>query len=279
MRTTPILVFSGTLIVSGALAAFAADPAQARTICTMVADAARGTVLAQQGDCTGRVTPASTFKVPLAVMGFDSGFLKDGHDPVLAIRKGDPDWGGAEWKTPTDAERWLKYSVVWFSQRITHTLGSGRLTAYAEAFGYGNADFSGDPGKDNGLKRAWIASSLKISPQEQITFLRRLANRSLPVAPQAMDKTVAAMESFSMAGTGWTVRGKTGMAYPRSADGRFDYEHPWGWFVGLGQAGERSIVFVRLVQDEKKLPGSASARARDSILKDLPAILEKAGAQ
>lgn len=262
-----------------ALAGAAGSPVEAKTICTLVADAGSGTVLAEEGDCAGRVTPASTFKVPLAVMGFDSAVLKSPHEPVLEFRKGDPDWGGAEWKKPTDAERWLKYSVVWFSQRITHRLGAERLAAYAKAFNYGNADFSGDPGKNNGLDRAWIASSLKISPKEQIAFLRKLSSRSLPVAPQAMDKAVAALESFPVAGTGWTVKGKTGMAYPRAGDGRFDYEHPWGWFVGLGQADTRAIVFVRLVQDDKKLPGSASARARDSILKDLPAIIEKAEAQ
>ena len=76
--------------------------------------------------------------------------------PVLDYREGDPDWGGEEWKQPTDPTRWLKYSVVWYSQRITHALGAERLTAYANAFSYGNADFSGDPGKNNGLERAWI---------------------------------------------------------------------------------------------------------------------------
>ena len=71
--------------------------------------------LVEEGDCTGRVTPASTFKVPLAVMGFDAGVLTDAHAPVLTIRPGEPDWLGDAWRQPTDPTRWMKYSVVWYS--------------------------------------------------------------------------------------------------------------------------------------------------------------------
>lgn len=257
------------------LSSAAAMPAQAKTICTMVADAETGKVLQRQGDCASRVTPASTFKIPLAVIGFDSGFLKSPHDPVLNFKDGDPDWGGAEWKKPTDAERWLKYSVVWFSQRITHALGEKTVTDYARKFDYGNADFSGDPAKNNGLDRAWIASSLKISPQEQIAFLQKLAKRSLPVAPKAMEQAIASMESFPIDASGWQVKGKTGMAYPRSASGDFDYARPWGWFVGFAEQGNKKVVFAQLIQDEKKQPDSPSARARTAILTGLPGILRE----
>src|SRR5215217_3133008 len=146
------------------LAGLAASSAQAKTICTVIADAATGDVVFKQGNCEERFTPASTFKIPLSVMGYDSGFLKDAHNPTLPFKKGYADWGGDNWKQPTDATRWMKYSVVWFSQQITAFLGEDKLTEYARQFDYGNADFSGDPAKNNGLERAWIASSLKISP-------------------------------------------------------------------------------------------------------------------
>ncbi|MFX5793638.1 penicillin-binding transpeptidase domain-containing protein, partial [Acinetobacter baumannii] len=51
--------------------------AHARTLCTVIADAASGNVLMQEGDCATRVTPASTFKIALSLMGFDAGILKD----------------------------------------------------------------------------------------------------------------------------------------------------------------------------------------------------------
>ena len=256
------------LLAAGLLAA----PAHARTICTVVADAASGKTVLEEGGCDQRYTPASTFKIALSVMGYDTGFLKDEHDPTLAYHEGYVDWGGENWKQPTDPVRWLKYSVVWFSQQITHALGAAKLHDYATAFGYGNADFSGDPGKNNGLERAWIASSLKISPLEQIAFLRKLVNRQLPVAPRATDMTLKVVERTELP-EGWSVQGKTGMAYPRQADGSFDEAHPWGWFVGWARKDGRTFVFARLIQDDAKLAGTAGVRARDALLAELPSLL------
>ena len=253
------------------LAAGFAAPTQARTICTIVADAASNEVLLEEGDCKTRVTPASTFKVPLAVMGYDSGFLENAGEPVLPFMKGDPDWGGENWRQPTTPKRWMEFSVVWYSQRITEFLGHAQLRDYAEAFGYGNADMTGDPGKVNGLERAWIASSLKISPREQVEFLKKLVNHDLPVSAEAMDAAMEITEGRDIA-DGWQAQGKTGMAYPRKADGSFDYARPWGWYVGWARRDDRTIVFARLIQDEKKQEPRTSLRARDSILEELPGI-------
>jgi beta-lactamase class D len=253
-----------------------ASAAQAKTICTVMADARTGATILQEGDCAGRVTPASTFKVALSVIGYDAGFLKDEHNPTLPFRKGYADWGGDNWKQPTDAVRWLKYSIVWFSQQITHALGEKNLRGYATKLGYGNADFSGDTGKNNGLDRAWIASSLKISPLEQVAFLRKLVNRELPVSTRAMEMTMKVVETTELP-NGWSVQGKTGMAYPRKPDYTFDEQHPWGWFVGWASKDDRTLVFARLIQDDRKLEGTAGVRARDAFLSELPAMVATAG--
>ncbi|MES2398823.1 MAG: class D beta-lactamase [Pseudomonadota bacterium] len=262
-------LFSALLVV----ASLAASPSHAATLCTVIADARDGKVLFEQGDCRTRVTPASTFKIPLALMGFDSGFLKDEHTPSLPFQKGYPEWGGDDWRQPTDPERWLKYSVVWYSQQITHKLGEKQLTKYAKDFGYGNADFSGDPGKNNGLERAWIISSLKISPLEQVVFLRKLVNRQLPVTPHALEMVNRIVETRPAAG-GFTAHGKTGMAYPRKADGEFDQARAYGWFVGWGTRGNQTVVFARLDQDTREETTTASFRARDAFLAELPALLQ-----
>lgn len=259
------------LFVAASLVGFA-QQAQAGTVCTIVADAGTGRTLVEQGNCAARVTPASTAKIAFAVMGYDAGFLKTRHDPTLPFKQGYVDWGGTAWRQPTDPVRWLKYSVVWFSQQITHALGEKTLHDYASRFGYGNADFSGDPGKHNGLDRAWIASSLMISPQEQIAFLSRLVNRRLPVSGHAMDMTLDIVEKHTIQ-DGWTVHGKTGMAYPRKPDYTFDEDHPWGWFVGWAEKDGRTAVFARLVRDTRKIPGSAGNRTRDAMYAELPALL------
>ncbi|MBM2293966.1 class D beta-lactamase [Sulfitobacter pseudonitzschiae] len=238
---------------------------QAAHVCTLVADAHSGAVLFERGDCDSRVTPASTFKVPLALIGFQTGFLTDTQTPVLKPRKGDPDWGGDAWRQPTTPERWLKYSVVWYSQRITRALGAEVLRDLALAYGYGNADFSGDAGYDNGLERAWIASSLKVSPREQVTFLRGLVTDTLPAAPRAMALTRETVEARTVGA--WWVKGKTGTAFPRRADRSFDRAAGWGWFVGWAQQGERVLVFATLTQATKRQDGSPGNLTRDAFLK------------
>ena len=66
------------ILLSGLLAAglFCALPASATTGCLLFADGS-GKPLSAQGDCASQLTPASTFKIPLALMGYESGFLVD----------------------------------------------------------------------------------------------------------------------------------------------------------------------------------------------------------
>lgn len=247
--------------------------ADASQICTLVSNAKTSTVLYKQGDCSTRVSPASTFKLAISLMGFDSGFLQDEYNPVLDYESGDPDWGGANWLQPTNPERWLKYSVVWYSQRVTHELGTVRVEHYARAFGFGNADLSGDPGESNGLDRAWISSSLKISPLEQLRFHERLANRELPVSQQAFDLT-SRISLIDAHPEGWEIRGKTGTAFPRDANGVSDESRGYGWFVGIATKGNRTLAFVRLEQDQKANSVPAGIRARDTFLNEFPSLVQ-----
>lgn len=255
------------LLVAAALLFASPAHTETKTICTIVADATSGAVLRRDGDCARRAPPASTFKIPIALMGYDSGFLKDASAPVLPYRDGDPAWNPA-WKSPTDPAKWMKESVVWYSQRVTQALGKDRFASYVRAFGYGNRDASGDPGKDNGLDRAWLSSSLAISPDEQIVFLRKLLARELPVNAQAIETTMALLD-HGVRGDGWRVYGKTGSAPPRNADGTLNHARPWGWFVGWAVNGERRIVFARLTQDTTRPPGPAGPAARDALLRDV----------
>lgn len=250
------------------LLALSVVPARSETICTLLMDATSAEVLIEQGDCASRATPASTFKVPLAVMAYDAGILENAHAPVMGFRPGDPDWGGENWKRDTDPTSWMRYSVVWYSQRITAAMGADRLTGYARGFGYGNADFTGDAGFDNGLERAWISSSLQISPREQAGFLRALVRDELPVTRQAMSDARQLVETRQVGG--WRLHGKTGSAYPRRADRSFDYARGWGWYAGWAQhdASGRQVIFVRLTQATARSSTSTGILTRDRLLHD-----------
>ena len=280
-----------TMMAMAMTAARLAGPAEARPVCTIImragimrADIMRADTaarLVEDGDCASRVTPASTFKIALGLMGFDAGILTGPHAPVWPYQPGYVAWGGAAWKRDTDPTRWMVHSVVWYSQQITHALGIERLQRYATAFHYGNADLSGDAGADNGLDRAWIGSSLAISPREQVAFLADLVNGRLPVTAKAHEMTARIVEHISGA-DGWTIAGKTGAALPRQPDGRLDRGRGWGWYVGWARRGDETLVFATLSQDDPAdaggpAPGSPGQRARDAFLKAWPSLIAGRG--
>lgn len=240
--------------------------------CTELTDAASGERLIRAGRCDQRVTPASTFKIAISLMGYDSGILVDEHAPTLPFRNGYLDWNPA-WRAPSDPTGWMKNSVIWYSQQTTTKLGAARFQRYVKRFNYGNLDVSGDPGKRNGLTLAWINSSLKISPDEQVAFLRTVVKRDLPLAANAYNMTFRIMKQERLA-NGWEIHGKTGTGFPLLRDGTTDHAHAYGWFVGWATKAQRTIVFARLVQDQKEENGNAGLRVRDTFLRELPAQLD-----
>jgi beta-lactamase class D len=253
-------------------ATLAALPAHAT--CTALAEASTGKVLKQSGVCDRRLSPASTFKLPISLMGFDAGVLKDENTPALPFKKGYPDWIEA-WKQTQTPASWLKVSCVWYSQEITRALGEERFARYVKQFGYGNADVSGNPGQHDGLTQAWLDSSLQISPLEQLAFLGKVVRRELGVSAHAYDLTSKLLLVETLP-NGWRVHGKTGTGAPRNADNSRDWAHTIGWFVGwaVHEKSGRTVTFVRQIEDQGEHELAMGPRARAAMLKDLPALLD-----
>ena len=254
-----------------AVASVLAFPVANAATCTALSDAVTGKLLRQEGSCAERVTPASTFKIALSLMGYDSGYLTDEHLPALPFHEGYLDYIPS-WKATTDPTTWIKNSVVWYSQQLTEWLGEARLRHYVEAFHYGNADVSGDPAKHDGLTHAWLSSSLRISPLEQLEFLHHLVTRQLPVSARAYELTGRITAVGELPG-GWDVHGKSGNGARVNADGTVDHTRQIGWFVGWASKGERVLAFARCIQDDAPQAESVAKRAREGLLRDLPGIL------
>lgn len=245
-KPTLLVAFATVVAVLGGAGAMSAGAETGVGLgCAITADAASGKVLFREGRCDQRVTPASSFKIPIALMAYDAGILTDAHEPQWDYRPGYPVNTECD-KGRVDPTVWEKCSVVWYSQEITVRLGMDRFRAYVKAFDYGDQDLAGTPGKNNGLTHAWLASSLQISADEQIAFLRKFLSRSLPVSARAHELTTTIVPVFRTDG-GWTVHGKTGGGRMRGADGLADPDRPLGWFVGWAEKGERQVVFARLV--------------------------------
>ncbi len=186
--------------------------------------------LISEGDCKTRHSPCSTFKIALSVIGFNEDILQDEHHPVWDFKAGYTDFLPV-WKQSQTPETWIKNSCVWYSQVLTQKLGEKRFQQYVDEFNYGNKDVSGDPGQKNGLTKAWLSSSLKISVDEQVSFIQKLADFKLPVSKksQELSKKLLYIETLP---SGWKLYGKTGTGTPLKSDGSKDTQLQLGWFVG-----------------------------------------------
>ena len=223
-------------------------------------------ILQSEGNCKTPYPPQSTFKIPLSLMGFDSGiFVNDmnpswslpkGTDPYISVCKGDH-----------NPRTWIRDSCLWYSRILTKKLGMKKFQDYVTKFDYGNKDLSGDKGQNNGLTQAWISSSLKILPEEQIVFLQKLIDQKFPITKVSYVKTKNILFIQEMAGS-WKLYGKSGNGLLKDKDGnKTDLQH--GWFVGWIEKGSRKIVFASHIADNKKSEIFASLRAKNEALNKL----------
>lgn len=198
--------------------------------------------------CKIQLPPASTFKVPLAVMSFDAGLLKDENTTLK--------WDGQKrfmdaWNKDHTARTWMRDSVVWFSQELSPKLGAEKMTDYLNKFEYGNRDMSG------GIKHAWLTpspasegmkNSLKISAYEQVNFLKNLWNQKLPVSQDAQIKTKSILAKEENP-PHRELLGKTGSGFTGE-----EMNLRIGWYVAHLKSGMKEYIVVTNFTDTKEMP-------------------------
>ena len=230
------------------------------TVCQIFVDEQGQSVL-QEGKCNIRQSPASTFKVALALMGFDSGELQDANHPKWPFKKGYDSYL-AEWKQETDPARWMRHSVLWYSKQLALKLGEDRTAAYLKALNYGNQNMRGHKGAVP-LTSFWLGSSLQISPIEQAELMRKMMMGHLSLSQHSVQETITLMD-HGAAQNGWRIYGKTGSG--RERDGKGQAKQNFGWFVGFATKGDQRLAFARLIQSPVKEVKSLGLLARDQLI-------------
>jgi len=205
-----------------------------------------------------RFTPASTFKVFNALVALETGAVKDEYE---VIRWDGVKRGMENWNRDQSLASAMKFSAVWFYQEMARRAGASRMQAWIDQVGYGNRDIGG------GIDRFWLdGGKLRISALEQIGFLRRLAEGSLPFSPQAQE----AVRRITIvdAAPDYILHAKTGWALRAAADGK----HDLGWIVGWVERDGRRWFFAMNMDMSR---GDADAAQRLPLAR---AILMRSGA-
>lgn len=230
------------LLAGGAIAAPADDLAgvfESRGItATFVAESVDGelTWTYNEDRSRQRFAPASTFKILNTLIALDAN-VADRDNTVF-------EWDGkdhevAAWNRDHTLESAFRYSCVWCYRQLARQIGRDRYNRVLGELAFGNqligeqADYF------------WLDGSLLVSAMEQVAFLRRLVERTLPFDAAH----VAAVESFMLADEtrDYAIYGKTGwaMTSPQVA-----------WYVGFVRTAGATWLFALNLQpasDEQAL--------------------------
>ncbi len=173
-------------------------------------------------------SPASTFKICNSLIGLQTGVIPDENYVIP--------WDSVVrnplWDADHDMKTAFQNSTVWYYQEVARRVGSVRMKHWLDAAHYGNADTTG------GLDSFWLSGGLRISPKQQIEFLKALHDYTLPFSKRSIDivkKMMIVKDTL-----GYVVRAKTGWGIHGAQD--------VGWFVGYVESKDKLYYFANCVQ-------------------------------
>ncbi len=190
--------------------------------------------------------PASTFKIPNSLIALELGIVEDENTLMK--------WDGitrsiAAWNKDMTFGDAIKASCVPCYQEIARQVGVERYHKLLKKLRFGKMDVS-----ESNLDMFWLRGNSRITPVQQIDFLKRLYKNELQVSQRSMNivKTMLILEQSEAR----VLRGKTGWA----VDGDYNV----GWFVGWIEKAGKPYFFVTNI-DAKKPDESQFIKARAGI--------------
>jgi len=169
-------------------------------------------------------SPASTFKIPNTLIALDTAVVASKDSPFK--------WDGVErsvpaWNQDQTLQSAFRVSCVWCYQDMARKVGDKQYKTALAAIDYGNQQV-GDH-----VDQFWLNGDLQISANEQIAFLKKLHEYSVPFRRDHVDivKEIMLVEKtadYSMhAKTGWTGG-----------------ELHVGWYVGFVEKNDSTWLFA-----------------------------------
>lgn len=174
-------------------------------------------------------TPASTFKICNSLIGLETGVIKDENFiiPWDSVIRRIPAWNKDQ-----DLKTAFKNSTVWYYQELASRVGGEQMKYWLEKANYGNADTLG------GIDKFWLTGGLRISPEQQIDFIKRLHNNQLPFSQKTMNLVKNIMIARDT--LGYVIRAKTGWGEQDDTN--------IGWYVGYMEKENKVYYFANCIQ-------------------------------
>ncbi|TSA27481.1 MAG: class D beta-lactamase, partial [Bacteroidetes bacterium] len=175
--------------------------------------------------------PASTFKIVNSLVGLETGVV----DTTFVFK-----WNGQkrrfpQWEQDLNLREAFQTSCLPCYQEVARKIGALRMNHFLDTLHYGHMDVHPE-----NIDLFWLEGNSRITPDEQLDFIKRLYNEELPLSLPTMKtiKNIMIQEEtpeYRLSGkTGWSIRNGNN----------------YGWFVGVLETMEG--VYFMVVQIEPK---------------------------
>lgn len=173
--------------------------------------------------------PASTFKIPNTLIILEEGLIKDLSEVIQ--------WDGKKreyepWNKNQTLKSAFQVSCVWCYQHYAKQISHEKYHDYLRRFNYGN----GLTGED--IERFWLDGDLRMTIKDQINFLRKLYNETLPIK----NKNIKTLKNIMLSENNETYKvwSKTG------------WSGKDGWYVGYLTTKNETWFFANHIEVNNK---------------------------
>lgn len=201
--------------------------------------------------------PASTFKIANSIIGLETGvitsidslFYWDGRKRMFSI-----------WERDMNFREAFQSSCVPCYQEVARKIGSERMLEWLKKLNYAPLIKIDTSNIDN----FWLVGDFKITPFEQVSFLRRFCNDELGISPETKKKMLHIMRVEGDS----TLYAKTGWTQSEGID--------QGWYVGFKNTPEGRLIFALFIE---QVSAPNFMEARKSIVKECLNLLSEPASQ
>ncbi|MFL5368334.1 MAG: penicillin-binding transpeptidase domain-containing protein [Myxococcales bacterium] len=225
--------------------------------CFVLREVGKGDLVRKGGDeCKKRSTPASTFKIPHALVALETGVVGEEEKLTMPPNRTFPRWGGEHTLRSATHD-----SVLTFFQAIARRIGPEREKEWLRKLRYGNEDASGP------VDQFWLNGTLRISPDEQVSFLEKLVAGKLPVSRHAVEYVRSSVThpagTYFATGADHTIAGWPPGATLWAKSGFSGGKERVSWYVGGVERDGRQWVFASRIEGAREAGDAAADAIRE----------------
>ena len=197
--------------------------------------------------------PASTFKIVNALIGIETGRIKDDSVEIK--------WDGIvrsnlEWNRDLIFRDAFRFSSVPVFQQLARRIGKDTMQRWLDTLGYGRRYQKPQIG-DN-LDTFWLDNSLKVTADEQLGLVKKLYFKQLPF--QERSQRIVADMMLVESNSNYQLSYKSGWGHSENGNSI-------GWLVGWIEENKHPYFFV--LQVESRDPQLNIAPLREKLLKQI----------